>query len=269
MRRHLAEVRWPLGVDALGDRQVVGEELGRHDRREGREPFGHAVGQHQRRPPQPPGRVVVRGDQQVRPVRPQPLQQVDDAREGGPAAGHREHVRAVAHERDGTVLEIGRRVGIGEHAGDLLELERPLPRGGVLEAAPDDDAAVHRGVLAGDSRHVRAPWPAPARWPPARRPAPRSRPDPAGAVEGQRQEGHRGQLRDVRLGRRDTTLSGPAARSTASSAAAASGESGSLVMATVRAPWRRASSTTPTTSGERPDCEMPTTRARATSGARP
>jgi hypothetical protein len=56
-----------------------------------------------------------------------------------------------------------------------------------------------------------------------------------------------------------TACSGPATVSITSSAASASGESPSLVMARVNAPWRRPSSTTLMMSGDCPDCETATT----------
>ena len=52
-------------------------------------------------------------------------------------------------------------------------------------------------------------------------------------------------------------------------AAAASAESGAFVIAIVGAPWRRAASTTPTTSGEAPDWLIPMTSACANRGSTP
>ena len=66
-----------------------------------------------------------------------------------------------------------------------------------------------------------------------------------------------------------TPSSGPAEMGTVNSAAAASSDDGSLVTATVSAPWRRASSRTATMSGERPDCEMPSTSALWRRGVAP
>ena len=63
--------------------------------------------------------------------------------------------------------------------------------------------------------------------------------------------------------------SGPAPSAIVRSAAAASAESGSLVMAIVGAPWARASAMTPTMSGDAPDWLMPMTSASRTSGAAP
>ena len=63
--------------------------------------------------------------------------------------------------------------------------------------------------------------------------------------------------------------SGPADRSSVQSARSASGEDGSLVSATVGAPWRRAASTTATMSGEAPDWLMARTRVRVSRGSAP
>ena len=51
------------------------------------------------------------------------------------------------------------------------------------------------------------------------------------------------------------------------SAAWASADPGSLVIAIVGWPWRRAASTTPTTSGDAPDWLMPITSDRANTGS--
>ena len=56
-----------------------------------------------------------------------------------------------------------------------------------------------------------------------------------------------------------TDCSSPASSGSISSAADASAEPGSFVIATVSAPRARARSTYDTTSGVRPDCESPTT----------
>ena len=42
-----------------------------------------------------------------------------------------------------------------------------------------------------------------------------------------------------------------------------------FVTATVAAPWRRAAATTPTMSGDAPDCEMPITSERSSRGRAP
>ena len=53
-----------------------------------------------------------------------------------------EHRDSRLDERDRTVPEVRRRVGIGEDLAELLELQRPLARRGVLEATADHDAPV-------------------------------------------------------------------------------------------------------------------------------
>ncbi len=66
-----------------------------------------------------------------------------------------------------------------------------------------------------------------------------------------------------------TASSGPAPRSMVVSAASASADSGSFVMASVGAPCRRPASMTATTSGEAPDWLMPTTSDRSSRGSAP
>ena len=63
--------------------------------------------------------------------------------------------------------------------------------------------------------------------------------------------------------------SGPADSAMVQSAAAASGEAGSLVSATVGAPWRRAASTTATMSGDAPDWLMAMTSVCSSRGSAP
>ncbi len=65
-----------------------------------------------------------------------------------------------------------------------------------------------------------------------------------------------------------TACSLPALVSITNFAAIASGECGSLVMASVGAPWRLPSLITLTISGDCPDCEIPTTRAFFRAGGR-
>ena len=66
-----------------------------------------------------------------------------------------------------------------------------------------------------------------------------------------------------------TARSSPAWSGSTSSAASASGDRGSLVIASVRAPWRRPSRTTSTMSGDCPDWLMPITSASAIAGRAP
>ena len=62
------------------------------------------------------------------------------------------------------------------------------------------------------------------------------------------------------------TDSSPASSGSTASTAAPSGEAGRFVSATVGRPWARASSITAFTSGDSPDCEMPTTSAPSSRG---
>ncbi len=66
-----------------------------------------------------------------------------------------------------------------------------------------------------------------------------------------------------------TDFSSPTVRRMQCWLAWASGDSGSLVMASVTPPCLRASATTRTMSGDRPDWLMPMVRARARRGAAP
>ena len=64
-----------------------------------------------------------------------------------------------------------------------------------------------------------------------------------------------------------TARSSPAWRQSVHSAARASGDDGSFVIASVGRPWRRASVRTATTSGEAPDCEIAIASAPSSRGA--
>ena len=66
-----------------------------------------------------------------------------------------------------------------------------------------------------------------------------------------------------------TARSSPASIATTESAASASGEPGSLVIAIVGAPERRARSTYSTTSGVRPDCDSAITQESPASSSVP
>ena len=63
------------------------------------------------------------------------------ARRGRPVPHDREHRDAGLDQRHRSVLEVRGGVRVGDDLRELLELERPLARGRVLEAAADDDAA--------------------------------------------------------------------------------------------------------------------------------
>ena len=84
-----------------------------------------------------------------------------------------------------------------------------------------------------------------------------------------RQPGDREQRRRVGLRRGDGPLrSGAPGRSRARPPRRAA-EAGSLVMASVGAPWSRAAATTPTMSGDAPDWLIPMTSARSNRGSTP
>ena len=83
----------------------------------------------------------------IRPGRYQPRSVFDQAfEEGDEVVGvtaprhHRENRKAVVSEGHRTVLEVCRRVGVGDDIGELLELERPLEDRGVVEAATEHHA---------------------------------------------------------------------------------------------------------------------------------
>jgi hypothetical protein len=63
-----------------------------------------------------------------------------------------------------------------------------------------------------------------------------------------------------------TARSGPACNGSTQSAVRARSDLGSFVIASVGRPWRRASASTATTSGEAPDCEIAIAKAPASRG---
>ena len=100
------------------------------------------------------------------------------------------------------MLVVGRRVRVGEDARHLLELERPLARGRVLEPPPQDHAGGRRREPAGelDDRRLEVEGPGERTGQP-REPGIR-------IVAAQRlgQKRHDHELGDVGLGRRDRQL---------------------------------------------------------------
>ena len=74
----------------------------------------------------------------------QVTEQLDLPVRRAPVGRDHEHRDARLDQRDRAVEEVRGGVRIGEDATQLLHLQRPLARRGVLEAAPDDDAPVHR-----------------------------------------------------------------------------------------------------------------------------
>jgi hypothetical protein len=63
-----------------------------------------------------------------------------------PRRRQRQHRVSRRDERDGSVLEVGRGVGIGTHLGQLLELERPLARVRVFESTGSADTPASRAA---------------------------------------------------------------------------------------------------------------------------
>ena len=162
-----------------------------------------------------------------------------------PAGCEHQHRDPRLHERDRAVAEVRRGVRIREDPRQLLELERPLARRGVLEAAPDDDAAIEAAGLGGEGRR-----------------------DPLdGRLEGERRldlVGDRGErLLGGRVGIRGRATAGRSRAATSCRSWSrrspargrrrargrarrprASALAGSFVIASVGAPWRRAAATT-------------------------
>ena len=220
-----------------------------------------------------PSSIVARGrrvrdDQQARAVvLLQAGQQGDLGLQLGAARGHRQHRDAGLGQRQRAVLEVGRRVRHGGDQCHLLQLERPLAGARVAVAATEDDGTLARRRGRPPGRARAAPPSAPPRAGRAGRPGRPSRWARAG--RGPSTAAPPRAARSCRSSSRPSPAPGPARTSTTWSAVSASGESASLVSATVSAPCRRASSTTATMSGERPDCEMPTTSASAMFGRAP
>ena len=155
----------------------------------------------------------------------------------GPVPDDREDRHAGLDQRDRPVLEVGRGVRVGEDVGKLLDLDRPLPRGRVLVAAGEDEQPVGGGLVASAIAAMsgsrlehrrerrRGSW----RAPPCR---PRRRSAPP-TVRRSRA------ARSCRSWSRRSPVPGRPTGRSSSPAATASGEVGSLVIATVGAPWRR------------------------------
>ena len=107
----------------------------------------------------------VRDDHQRRiEIRPQPREQRDEVGLGRPGPGDREDRHAGLDQRQRAVLEVGRGIRVGEDAGELLELERPFARGGVLVAAGDDERPRRGGLVGGDPLDLGLELEGSARW---------------------------------------------------------------------------------------------------------
>ena len=68
-----------------------------------------------------------------------------------PRGRHGEGREAGLDERQRPVDEVGRGVRVGQHVGQLLELQRPLARRGVVVAATEHDAAVQGRLVGRDA----------------------------------------------------------------------------------------------------------------------
>src|SRR5262245_15933704 len=134
--RDLRQVAGLLRVEALRDRDVVGEELGGDDRDDGPEPIRHAGGNRDGPAAEGAGLADVRNDDGVDAALAKVAKQSDLAFRGRARRREDEHGNAGLDQRDRAVEEVGGRVGVGEDLRELLELQCPLPRRGVFEATP-------------------------------------------------------------------------------------------------------------------------------------
>ena len=171
--------------------------------------------------------------------------------------GDREDRDARLDERERAVLEVGRGIRVGEDLRELLELERPFARGGVLEAAGEDQRTVAAAWRRRSARcRVRGRAPRRGR-PGCRRRPPRSAGSSGSAAESARPRAAR---RCTSWSPRSPAPDRPRARSTAPPRRPAA-TAASLVMAMVGAPCARAASMTATMSGDAPDWLIPMTSA--------
>ena len=74
--------------------------------------------------------------------------------------GQRDDRHTIGDEADGAVLELAGRVGVRVDIADLLQLEAALQREGVIESAPDKEAALGVDKAAGEVLDLLAVMPA-------------------------------------------------------------------------------------------------------------
>ena len=97
------------------------------------------------------GRVVGEDEQARLQILAQPLDDGLQVPAGGTPGGHRQDREAGLDERQRPVDEVGRGVGVGQHVGQLLELQGPLAGRRVVIAATEDHAAVQARLVGGDA----------------------------------------------------------------------------------------------------------------------
>ncbi len=128
------------------------------DGHDGRQPLRDAAGM--ARPAAPMARIVGSSEMTTRSTRYWSRSRSSSSRMPGsvaPVGAAGEHQVAGLDQRHRAVLEVGRGVRIRLDLGQLLELERPLPRRRVLEATAQHDAPVDRGARDGGPLHRRLP----------------------------------------------------------------------------------------------------------------
>src|ERR1035437_7964696 len=144
---HLLDVARVVSVEVLGKSQVVGKELARNDRGERGEPL-RRLRQAKRDVRIAEGRGGIRRDNESGAGLAQSYQHrlhLGQRRAIGDDCVYHE---AWVDDRDRAVLEVRGRVGVGEDVGRLLQLERPLEGGRVVEATPEHHGALDASLLA-------------------------------------------------------------------------------------------------------------------------
>src|SRR5688500_6630662 len=148
-RDRLRQVARLVDVGAPRERDVVGEQLERDDRQDRaqdlvgvRDP-AHVVGD------AADLLVTLRRDGDDLRVACAALHDVaDELLVGRRSGGDRDERAFRVQERDRAVLELARRVALGVHVADLLELERALERGGVRRAPANEHEAAGVDIAA-------------------------------------------------------------------------------------------------------------------------
>ena len=144
LHRHaLGQIAGLIDVTAAQDGHIVGEQLQRHDELQGHQQLVIVVQTYHI------VRHALRDDNVLR-------REEDDPRTAALGllgvgdglfvhlllGGQRDDRHTVGDEADGTVLELTGSVGVRVDVADLLELQAAFQREGVVEAAPDEEAAL-------------------------------------------------------------------------------------------------------------------------------
>ena len=148
--RNLAQPPWRLRIPAHRSGEVVAEELGGDDAHHGAEPLGQIGGEAQGGARQGQRLVLVGdGNQLGTALFDQGCEQRQKVFEHRPSGHRGEDGKALGDEGHRTMLQVGGRVRLGEDAGELFELQRPLGGRRVIEAAAEHHALCHVPVLSG------------------------------------------------------------------------------------------------------------------------